>query len=309
MDEKQENHSENKLERGPILTWIVSIISVCIFVGLLQERDNQSWEAVSAWGYFPPDAIWDGKYWALLTSVFVHIEPLHLLFNLYWLWVLGGAVERAIGSAKWIIFFIAAAVISSGIQFATSSTTGIGLSGVVYGLFGFIWISKAHFSAFEKILPKQTVAMFIAWAFLCILLTLLKIWNIANEAHFAGLLFGICIAYLFILKYKVRLMLTGLIVLTMLAIMPLFWCPWSAIWVSKQGIDAYNKGNYQSAINWYQKSLRQGQDPVWAWSNIALAYKAMGNDQQFNEAIEQLRKLDSGRAKEIEDSFIENKKE
>src|SRR4030095_6768732 len=118
--------------RGRLVTGLACAACVLVFVGLLQERNPDSWDTLSGYGYYSPIDIWNGKYWSLLTSVFVHRELLHFAFNLYWLWVLGGALEREIGSLRLLPFLALSAVVSSGVEFAVAGTTGIGISGVVY---------------------------------------------------------------------------------------------------------------------------------------------------------------------------------
>jgi membrane associated rhomboid family serine protease len=112
-------------QRVPVLTLLACGICALIFLGLFNERNPNSWETLAKWGCYPPAKIYSGEIWAFITSVFVHVEPWHVAFNLYWLWVFGSKLERVIGSARWLGFFLGAAFVSSGIQFAFSGTTGI----------------------------------------------------------------------------------------------------------------------------------------------------------------------------------------
>lgn len=294
------NSKSKTVVHGPLLTWLACAICVLIFIGISNEK-VRSWDTLSKWGYFSPNAIWDGKYFALLSSVFVHLQLWHLAFNVYWLWVLGGALERSIGLLRWLAFFVIAAIISSGIQLAISSTTGVGASGVVYAMFGFMWVARDRYAMFAASLPKQTIILFVAWLILCVITTFLKIWNIGNWAHISGLLFGVGIAAIFVLKYRVRQIIIAEAVLVALAIIPLFWCPWSMIWVSNKAYDAHFSGDYQSAISWYKRSLKLGQDPIWVWSNLAISYKTIGDQENYKDALQQLRKFDVDAAKEIEE--------
>ncbi|PZR74591.1 MAG: hypothetical protein DLM73_07340 [Chthoniobacterales bacterium] len=47
-----------------------------------------------------------GEYWRLLTSLFLHYGPLHLLFNLYALFVIGPGLERIIGAIRFAICYL-----------------------------------------------------------------------------------------------------------------------------------------------------------------------------------------------------------
>lgn len=284
---------------GPILIWLICLICVIIFLGLSAEGNFESWDAVSKWGFYPPGAEWDGKYWNLLTSVFVHLELWHLFFNMYWLWILGGRLEKAIGALRLLAFFLAAAVISSGIQLAAGGTTGIGASGVVYAIFGFMWMTKNHFESFKEVLPERTVIIFVAWLFICLASTLLKIWEVGNAAHFSGLFFGIVVAEQFILKRKVYLAKIAGAILLCAAVIPLFWCPWSVHWVSRRAYQAHSKKDYATAISYYRRSLELGQDPAWVWTNLAIAYKEAGAESDYEEAVKNLEKIDENAARQF----------
>lgn len=290
-------------DRRRVVTWLACAACVLVFVGLLQEPNPESWATLSRYGDIPPNDIWAGKYWRVVTSVFVHLTWLHFVFNVYWLWILGGTLERAIGSLRFLAFFITAAFVSSGIEFAVAGTTGIGVSGVVYAIFGFMWIGSNHIEAFKKVLPKQTVVLFFGWAVLCILATLLRTMNVGNAAHVSGLLFGIGVASAFTLKKRVPLMVAGLIVLILGATVPLFWAPWSAGWVAKQAYDSHARHEYPHAVLMYQRTIDRGGNRVWALENMTRAYAAMHNEQKFEETLDRLRQVDENAAHEIEKTF------
>lgn len=291
---------ENKTaESGPVLTWIVCAICVVVHLGLSTGGAAESWESASKWGYYPPGAEWEGKYWGLVTSVFVHLEIWHLGFNLYWLWVLGGRLEKAIGIVKWLGFFLIAAIVSSGIQLAVSSVTGIGASGVVYAIFGFMWFSQNHFEGFKDVLPRQTILLFVIWLFVCLAATISKIWEVGNAAHISGLLFGALVAEAFVTKRQEYLAKFAGLIMIAASIVSLFWCPWSATWVSMKAYKAHASGDYSKAVSLYRRSLELGQDAVWVWTNLATAYKQMGDDARYEEALKTLEKLDEKAAQSV----------
>src|SRR5437764_13609180 len=80
-------------------------------VGFLAVAATVAWHA--GWDVSPAVMnflAWDGEPWRLLTSALPHVNALHLLFNLYWLWAFGTAVEESFGQlrAAAILFFFAA---------------------------------------------------------------------------------------------------------------------------------------------------------------------------------------------------------
>lgn len=286
-------------QQWPILTMLMCGVCVIVFAGLSSGSALESWESASRWGYYPPGAEWDGKYWGLITSVFVHVELWHLAFNVYWLWYLGGRLEKTIGMVRWLAFFLMAAIVSSGLQLAVSDTTGIGASGVVYAIFGFMWWSQDHFEEFKESLPKQTVIIFVVWLVICLATTYLKIWEVGNAAHISGLIFGIAVAEASVTQRKVVLARVAGIALVIASIVTLFWCPWSAGWVSRKAYKAHSIGDYSNAVALYRRSLELGQDAVWVWTNLAIAYKQMGDEARYEEAVKTLEKLDEKAAQSV----------
>lgn len=77
-----------------------------------------------------------GRWWTLLTAIYLHGSLLHILFNLLWVRQLAPAVEQLFGRARLVVIFTAAGVLG----FVTSNAVGIpwtlGASGAVFGLLG-----------------------------------------------------------------------------------------------------------------------------------------------------------------------------
>jgi rhomboid protease GluP len=184
----------------PPIPWLtLGWVAICsiIFVGLLLNPQDGTTESLSQWGYLPGSRIWGGGVWGLITSTFVHLEIWHFGFNVYWLWQLGRRLEDALGWWRYLSFFLLAALLSSAAQLLVSGTTGIGMSGVIYAMFGFMWIARHRFTFFKEILDDRTIAMLLIWLVGGIILTALEVMNIGNAAHITGCLFGVAVAYLY----------------------------------------------------------------------------------------------------------------
>lgn len=128
--------------------------------------------------------------WRLLTSTLLHGDAFHLTFNVYWLWVFGSLLESELGAAWLLGLMVAFAGISGAAQFALDGA-GIGLSGVGYGLLGFLWGAERRDARFAGAMDRKTTQLFAAWFVLCIVLTWAKVWQIANVAHGVGALAGV----------------------------------------------------------------------------------------------------------------------
>jgi membrane associated rhomboid family serine protease len=135
-----------------------------------------------------------GEYWRLVTSILLHVSPFHLIFNLYWLWVLGSLLESIFGHFKMLAIIVMLAVGSGAAEYAFLRG-GVGLSGVGYGLVGLLWILSRYDPRFEDAIDKNTVVLFGAWFLICIVLTESGIMPVGNIAHGAGAVLGAALGY------------------------------------------------------------------------------------------------------------------
>lgn len=269
-----------------LLTLLLALVFTAAFwVALLSEEPPAFLVFLMPHGYL----IWSGWLWGLLTSVFVHGDPIHLGFNLYWHWHLGSSVERTMGRRWWLLFFVVASIISSGAQLAVSDDTGIGLSGVLYAFFGFMWPASAKCPTFRAFLTRKTVNLLIFWLGLCVVMTWLEVWAIGNAAHVAGLLFGVLVAGAVTLRWRPILTRPALLALCLTCLVPAFWCPWSAMWSAVQGDRAYDADRYEAAIGWYERSLELGPEaPDWVLHNLAWCYYERDRFTEFLRTYDRL---------------------
>jgi GlpG protein len=283
--------NEPMKKRIPWLTGTVMAICIVIFLGINFESRQPSWETLSHWGALPPTEVWDGSIWALITSVFVHIAIYHLVFNLYWLWKFGRLLEEAIGRWRWIVFFLSAAFVSSAVELAVSDSTGIGASGVVYAMFGFMWMTRDRFPEFRALLDKNTIIIFILWLIGCMIVTLLNIWNVGNAAHVSGLAFGILAGIYFIKPFYGKTTLAILILYGLLSAIPLFWAPWSLNWQSVQAYNAHHRHEYKKALDHYNRIIARDSQNAWAFYGRCEAYRALGEFEKAQSDLDQAHRL------------------
>lgn len=134
-----------------------------------------------------------GQLWRLFTPIFLHFGILHILFNMLWLRDLGSMVEARKGPWKLLLLVLVLAGTSNFGQYLISGPNFGGMSGVVYGLLGYIWMQGKFNPASRLSLQRQTVTFMIAWFFLC--LTGL-VGPVANAAHAVGFALGIAWGFL-----------------------------------------------------------------------------------------------------------------
>jgi rhomboid protease GluP len=280
-----------KIEPTPWVTHILGVGCIAVFLGLTNV-DGDSWAVFAKFGVLPAESVWGGSYWALVTSAFVHAELWHLAFNLYWFWKFGTYLERAIGSWRFLLFVVISAFVSSSYQLASSDQTGIGLSGVVYAIFGLMWISRPHFLQFNKCLDSKTIQLFFLWLVGCIVATVAGIWNVGNAAHVSGLLFGVLVARSFITPLQTQAMQAGLATLMICSIIPLFWCPWSITWLSQKAYQAHVAQQFDVALNRYSEIISRAPDNAWAYLNRSGVYEALGESEKADADLTRAREID-----------------
>lgn len=146
-------------------------------------------------GTFLPEVFRGGQVWRLLTPMFIHFGPFHLIFNMFWLRDLGGLLERRFGALRFGGLIVATELVSSFAEYFMGTSTAFGgMSGVVYGLFGFVWVlGRLDPAGFGYSLTSQTVSLMMIWFFLCFTGAL---GPIANYAHAGGLVAGAGLAWI-----------------------------------------------------------------------------------------------------------------
>jgi GlpG protein len=147
-----------------------------------------------------------GELWRLITPIFIHFGPLHLIFNMLWLRDLGSMIEARQSSWLLGLMVLVVAVASNLVQFYfggphfhPGGPDFGGMSGVVYGLLGYVWIRGKFDPASGLFLHSYTVTMMIIWFVACF--TPL-IPHVANGTHAAGLVIGMAWGYLSSLRYR-----------------------------------------------------------------------------------------------------------
>jgi len=140
-----------------------------------------------------------GQVWRLITPIFIHFGLLHILFNMLWLRDLGSMIEGRQSSRLLAVLVLVIAAGSNLAQFWYGGPVFGGMSGVVYGLLGYIWMRGKFDPGSGLYLHPSTVTMMIIWFFACFTPI---IPHVANAAHAAGLVMGIVWGYLSSLRYR-----------------------------------------------------------------------------------------------------------
>ena len=82
------------------------------------------------------DGVATGAPWQLVTSLFTHIEPLHIGFNMLALWILGPQLEAVLGRVRFLLLYLVSGLVGSAAVYLLSDqvTPTLGASGAIFGL-------------------------------------------------------------------------------------------------------------------------------------------------------------------------------
>lgn len=129
-----------------------------------------------------------GEVWRLVTPIFIHMNVMHILFNMMWMANLGSIIEAKQSRLLMIRLVLLLGIGSNLVQYAASGRGSFGgMSGVVYGLIGYMWMRGKFDPSSGLRLEQYTIVTSIIWFFVCF-----TGWvgPIANGAHAGGLLLG-----------------------------------------------------------------------------------------------------------------------
>lgn len=153
------------------------------------------------------------EYWRLVTPIFIHFGILHLVFNCYWVFFFGRQIEGRYGS-PWLLLLVIATAIPSNlvpmvvpldwqgtpISFLDGYwiTLAGGLSGVIYGMFGYVWMKMTFDRNCGFFMTPFTIMILVGWLFFCMFFgneILGEGSRVGNWAHGVGLIAGLIIGY------------------------------------------------------------------------------------------------------------------
>ena len=134
--------------------------------------------------------------WTLITHIFLHSGPIHLLFNMLFLFFLGPELERRIGGKRFLaVFFISGVVAAIGYSLWSvfvlrSAAPAVGASGALFGIFACLTVLAPDIILYVYFIPMKITYALIFFA----LLDLLFVGSgdtIARSAHLSGVIAGL----------------------------------------------------------------------------------------------------------------------
>jgi GlpG protein len=172
-----------------------TMIVACVLIAIYSKVGNPEWlrNLFISENLMRRDLpeVMHGQIWRLITPIFMHAsitkDPLHLIFNMMWLYQLGSMIEARQGSLFLFLFVAVSAALSNLGQYFQHGPAFYGMSGVVYALAGYIWMRGKYNPASGLYLDRQSVVILLIWLVVCYTGI---VGPVANTAHVVGLLVG-----------------------------------------------------------------------------------------------------------------------
>jgi membrane associated rhomboid family serine protease len=141
------------------------------------------------------DGVATGAPWQLLTSMFTHVEILHIGFNMVALWILGPQLEMVLGRVRYLSLYLLSGLVGSALVYWFAGTTSatLGASGAIFGLMGALLVLALK--------VRADVNQLLMWIGLNFAFTLFGS-GISWQGHLGGFLGGAALAA--ILAYAPR---------------------------------------------------------------------------------------------------------
>ena len=167
---------------APVITYGLMAINIAVYI--LQAAVPR---VVNRFALIPgPVAGW-GQYDRLLTSAFMHYGIVHILFNMYALYVLGPPLERHLGRARFLALYLLSALGGSVVVYLFSplNAATAGASGAIFGLFGATFVAARRLNLDVRSLVVLIVIN---------LVITFTVPGISWQGHIGGLLTGALVA-------------------------------------------------------------------------------------------------------------------
>jgi len=154
-------------------------------VDVLALRPSSTFQGVR---YTNLHSVAAGDYWQLLTSIFTHVEVVHIGFNMLALWVLGPGLEAAVGRTRFLLLYFVSGFAGSAMVmwFSTPYLATLGASGAIFGLMGALLVI-----AFKV---GGDVRGILTWIAINFVITFLFTGYISWQGHVGGFVAGLLVA-------------------------------------------------------------------------------------------------------------------
>ncbi len=170
-----------------IVTPIIIALCVLMFIATyIWGRGSEDSITLLLFGANYRPLVQIGQFWRLATSIFLHAGIVHLLVNMYSLYILGKQMEGFLGRFKFLIVYLGSGILGSLLSVVVHSSVSVGASGAIFGLLGSLLYFGYHYRLYlGTVLKTQVIPIIIINLLIGFLVP-----GIDNFAHIGGLVGG-----------------------------------------------------------------------------------------------------------------------
>jgi len=170
----------------PVVTW--TIIAICLVLFGLQNIPVVG-NVINIFGVYRP-LLTESLPWTMITSAFLHGGILHILFNMYSLFIIGPLLERMLGRGRFIALYLLSAFGGSvAVLLLAPATAVVGASGAIFGLLG-------AFFVIQRKLGGTNVQLLVIVGLNLVIGFVLP--GVSWQAHVGGLIAGAAVAFVYV---------------------------------------------------------------------------------------------------------------
>jgi rhomboid protease GluP len=184
---------ESGMSYAPRVTLVLIIANILVFAWELATGALASKESIIAAGALSRDAVLQGEIWRLVTPMFLHGDEDHLIGNCIALYVMGMALEHAVGTTRMLSLYLASGVAGACASMALSEGPSVGASGAIFGVMAAVAVVLYRHQDRFYLREKRTSVVVAAWALFTVATGLLSPY-VDNAAHVGGFLCGALVA-------------------------------------------------------------------------------------------------------------------
>lgn len=178
----------------PIITYLIIAINVVIFILETLSGGSTNQTVASAYGAMYTPLVYNGQYYRLFTSMFLHFGVAHIAMNMYSFLNIGPSIEMLYGKIKFLIIYLLSGISGNLLVYFIDIHRGTyalnaGASGAIFGILG-AYVALALSSRFRNSLSLRSVLISVVIA----LLPGFFISGISLTAHVGGLVGGFLVA-------------------------------------------------------------------------------------------------------------------
>lgn len=196
----------DRVDGKTVATWVfVAFTSLCFLLAAVANPSYSEGSEVARQFGLVPRTFWQGAVHRLMTHAFVHGSAIHLVVNMWALLALGRAVERRLGTGRFVALYLGSALAGGliyAVVFPADAIPAIGASGAVAGVMaayvfvvpnGRIWTMLACFPLLLS--ADFFVALFLVINLAAALTGMTQVLGVGFEAHLGGLFAGAALVH------------------------------------------------------------------------------------------------------------------